>query len=160
MGIADEPGKQKPVLLKIDEYERCSTYLDCLLGEPHRNDKSLKAKTNLEQYLKYHADDCTVYYWNKAKGQYVAINARCIDFTERAARLFMMRDDERCFVLPSELGYIMTDLQKGDYIECGQALFQITPGLFTEGLYRFMVADFQGQAWAYFASQRETMIER
>ena len=160
MGIADEPGKQKPVLSKIDEYERCSTYLDCLLGEPHRNDKSLEAKANLEQYLKYHADDCTVYHWDKAKGQYMAIIARCIDFTDRAARLFMIQDDERCFVLPNELGYIMTDLQKGDYIECGGVLFQITHGLFTEGLYRFMVPDFQGAAWAYFAIQRETMIER
>ena len=118
--------------------------------------KREEARKLLNEHLKYNADDCTVYHWDGKK--IVAIEARCLDWTRRAQRLFMMLETERCFVLPAELGYIMTDLQKADYIEHDNVLYRIVPGTFTEGCWRFMPSDFLGTAWAYFALAIEKKI--
>ena len=123
-----------------------------------------KAQKQFILHLINNAEVCTVYRWENRK--WLAIEARCFDWTNRAARLIRMKDDERCFVVVSDAEFItINNLQRGDFIECGGTLYRICPAFFSDGCWRCEPAEIgEGLAcWAYFAEEAETksdFIER
>lgn len=123
-----------------------------------------KAQKQFILHLINNAEVCTVYRWENRK--WLAIEARCFDWTNRAARLIRLKDDERCFVVVSDAEFItINNLQRGDFIECGGTLYRICPAFFSDGCWRFEPAEIgEGWAcWAYFAEEAETksdFIER
>ena len=105
---------------------------------------------NFEEYLRLMADDCTIFY--RRGGKTTAVEGRLVNWTNRAKQLFMLEDNERCFLIPSLVGPL-GQLERGDCVEWNQSLYQIDIALFSEGLFRFMA--FAGYAWVYFAFERE-----